>query len=240
MKPTVEIPRKVFVGLAGVALIGVLGLAFMLGRESGRTRPGPARGGRGADLDPGAPAARDMPPPGAAAAQPGTPFPETSTPPGAPAGQPAAAGTPPPQAQPTRGSEAEASARGPVAAYFRAVENLQPGALGDPEAMAQQVVEGLAKGDTSGLDAMIQRAQAARTRMAGLAPPAPCAEYHRSSLASLDEGLEVMRAMKASLSGGGDSSQLTALAERANGLKARSEAVQRMEQALKQRFGVGQ
>jgi hypothetical protein len=125
-----------------------------------------------------------------------------------------------------------------VGAYFQAVEKLQPDSGGDPEAMAQQVVAGLGKGDTSGFDGMIQQAQEARSRLSALSPPPPCADYHRESLASLDAGLELMRAMRRVLSSSEPNLQTLNLPDRANALKVRTEALQLQEKALKQRFGV--
>ncbi len=128
--------------------------------------------------------------------------------------------------------------RASVAAYFQAVEAIQPPASGDPETLAQQVVAGLAKGDMSGFDGMIQQAKMARERVSAITPPQPCAAYHRESLASLDAGLELMRDMKNALSTSGQDAAAIQLADRAYALKARADALQIQENALKQRYGV--
>ena len=125
-----------------------------------------------------------------------------------------------------------------MAAYFQAVENIQPGSNGDPETMAQQVVAGLGKGDTSGFDGMIQQAQVARNRLSAITPPQPCTAYHRESLASLDASLDLMRDMKKALSSPEQDSSVLKIAERANALKTRTEALQLQEKSLKQRFGL--
>jgi len=129
-------------------------------------------------------------------------------------------------------------ARAAVAAYFQTVEAIQPGLSGDPETMAQQVVAGLGKGDTSGFDEMIQQAQVARKRLSLIAPPQPCIAYHRDSLASLDAGLDMMQVMKKAFSSSDQETSMLDLTDRANALKARSEALQLQEKALKQRYGL--
>ncbi|MDE3245852.1 MAG: hypothetical protein KGN80_07160, partial [Acidobacteriota bacterium] len=129
-------------------------------------------------------------------------------------------------------------ARALVAAYFQAVEAIQPASTGDPESMAQQVVAGLGKGDLSGFDGMIQQAQATRNRLYAITPPQPCAAFHRESLGSLDAGLTLMRDMKQALSTPGQDEAAIQLADRANALKARTDALQLQENALKQRYGV--
>jgi hypothetical protein len=122
-----------------------------------------------------------------------------------------------------------------VAAYFRAVEQIQPQQSGSPDAVAQQLVAGFAKGDTAGFDDLLRQAQATRDRMAALTPPSPCADYHRESLATLDGGLELMRGIRQAVSGAAGTQTLD-LAAAANALKARSEALQEQEKALKQRY----
>jgi hypothetical protein len=237
----VEIPRGMLIGLAGVAAAAVLGLVFVLGRESGRNaRKGPGK-------EPGSPvvSAAASSPPGIAVAS-GAP-PESPTPAMIPAeGEPssAAPGRPSPSgplgtpAPATSGSATAAtdSLRAEVGSYFQAVERIHPASGGDPEALAQQVVAGLGKGDMTGFEALIQEAQAARNRLSALTPPQPCAAYHRESLASLDAGLDLMRAMKKALSSSEPGS--LDLESQANALKARSEALQLQEKALKQRFAL--
>jgi hypothetical protein len=141
---------------------------------------------------------------------------------------------PPPPLSPGR----DVSEQAAVAAYFQAVEQLQPGSLGDPEAMAQKVLGGLAKGDASGFDDMVKQTQSARHRLAALAPPLPCASYHLNSLASLDAGLDLLRGLKKAMASPELDAQTINLLERAQSLKARSEALQAQEKSLRQRFGL--
>ncbi len=224
MVAKVEIPKGLLIGLVGVAAAGVLGMVFLLGRETGRGAPLERR------RDSTSTAASQG---SAIPASPKTAVAEEPIAEPASSGQPVAVhpGPPIPLGDPARVA---------VAAYFLALETIQPGSSGDPETMAQQVVAGLGKGDTSGFDAMIQQAQAAKDRLSAIAPPPPCAAYHRESLASLEAGLGLMRAMKRALSSPEQDMQMSNLTDQANALKARSEALQRHEKALRERFGLMQ
>jgi type IV secretory pathway VirB10-like protein len=226
----VLVSRGLVAGLAGTAGAAVLALVFLLGRASA---PAP----RGLAPSPPAPAAApaaEAPAPAQVPATTEAPAPEPAAPP-APVAPPAALrpvvrpAVPPPAA----GS----SERAAVQAYFAAVERIQPAQSGDPDAVAQQLVGGLAKGDSSGLDGMFQQAQATRARLAAITPPAPCAAFHRESLAVLDGGLEMMQSLKQSLASTGQGgTALQDLSARASELKARSEALQAQEKALRQRY----
>jgi len=219
------VSRGLVAGLAGTAGAAVLALVFLLGRASA---PAP----RGLAPSPPAPAA--APAAEAPAQVPATteaPAPEPAAPPAPPAAlRPVVRPAVPPPA-------AGSSERAAVQAYFAAVERIQPAQSGDPDAVAQQLVGGLAKGDSSGLDGMFQQAQATRARLAAITAPAPCAAFHRESLAVLDGGLEMMQSLKQSLASSGQGgSALQDLSARANELKARSEALQAQEKALRQRY----
>lgn len=218
MSAKVEIPRGLLVGLVGIAAVAVLGLVFLLGREFGR--------GVGPKVEALSPEPAS-PPPASSAVRPesvvgGAPIP-------APAVSNPAGAVPIPQ---------DGSERAAVAAYFQTVEQLQPGSMGDPEAMARNVLGGLAKGDSSGFDDLIKQAQLARHRLAAVAPPLPCAGYHLNSIACLDAGLDLMRGLKKAMASSDLDPSTLNLMDRAQAIKARTEALQEQEKALKQRYGL--
>lgn len=228
MSVKIELPRSLVVGLLGVVALAVLGIVFLLGRESGRRHLEDARSGSNASsLTTSSARAQDLSltPTISPGGSPSTESPRPEPPPSAAI----PSGTMVPPGDPARAS---------VAAYFQAVEAIQPASSGDPETMAQQVMAGLGKGDMSGFDGMIQQAKAMRNRLSTIMPPQPCAAYHRESLASLDAGLDLMRDMKQALSTPGQDDAAIQLADRANALKARTDALQLQEHALKQRFGL--
>ena len=251
MTSRIEVPKSLLAGLAGVAAVALLGVVFLLGRESGRDTPKepgkeaavpvpalPAQSVPGQPV-PGQPVpgqtvpGQPVPPqsaqagPSASPAEPWSPAPPSVSQP-IPKAPAIPAGAVPPPATPSRAA---------VAAYFQAVNALQPQSGGAPEAMAQQVMGSFAQGDTSGFQAMLQQAQETRKRMAAIPVPQPCAAYHQETLACLDAGLDLMLAIQKAISGTPDA-QAPDLTNQANALKARSNALQGQEQALKRVFGL--
>ena len=206
----VEVNKGLLIALAVIAGTAVLSLVFLLGRESGLR----------------------VSPQGVA-----TPIasPQSATAPSLQASmQPQVGALPLPPAEPVTDAM-----RASVAAYFDAVDHIQSGGMaGGPESTAQGIMGSLMKGDSSGFDQMIQQAESARASLAAITPPSPCAAYHRESLASLDDGLSLMRSLKASMDAPNGASQIAALTTQANTLRAQSEALQKEEQALRQRYGV--
>ncbi len=248
MAVKVEISRKLLIGMGGIASAAVLGLVFLLGRESVRGTAGRFQQQANSPSAPGAPASASPKLAEPAPAPVSRSWQET---PNSAAMQaegvaPAIEPKQPPfseRAAPNPPGAVEILSPDPmraaVAAYFKAVEYMQPASQGgNPESMAQEVVAGLGKGDMSGFDDMIKQAQETRRRLSGIAPPQPCTAYHRESLASLDAGLDLMKAMQKALSSSGQESQVLNLADQANALKARSEALQLQEKTLKQRYGL--
>lgn len=216
----VAVSRGLLVAMAVSTGALALALVFFLGRESAR------RKGSGAEV----PAMSINPAPGPLPSSPGIPSPAPSqappvaTPPASPGG-----GLP----------QANDPLRAAVAAYFETVDHITPGQFtGGPEAAAQEMVAGLARGESGAFDRIIEQSDSARRRMAALAPPEPCAAYHRESVAVLEESLGMLRAMKKALEGADAEGGVAALASRANALRARTEALQREEQGLRQRFAL--
>jgi hypothetical protein len=134
------------------------------------------------------------------------------------------------------GSDPERAA---VAAYFDAVNHIQPGAMsGDAEAMANEMGAALANGDTSGLDKLIRQTETAREKFAAVVPPPVCAGFHRESLASVDDALAVVRSLKTAMESPDPAAQLANVAARANSLRSRADVLQKEEQDLRQRYGL--
>lgn len=231
----VQVNRGVLMGL-GAALTGaLLVVAYLLGREAGR--------GAGVAVPAsGAPPARTAPSSGAplppAALPPFTAVSSSTAPggrvPPAPAGPPAEILAPPGNPDPRDPQ------RPAVQAYFQALDRIAPGQLaGEPQALAQEMVAGLGRGDASGFDRMVAQAEEARGRLAALQPPAPCAAFHQESLALLDENLTLLKGVKRALESRDTESSLGPLLARAQAVQARSEALERADKALRARYGAG-
>jgi hypothetical protein len=231
----VAVSQGVLIGMGAGMLASLLLLGFLLGRESAR-RNSPAEPARVHPTTeiPGAPPAPVSEAPSHASSQ----VPSEAAPSAALESVPAS----PPAYEKLSPSHAAALGadpmRAPVAAYFEAIERIQPGQLGgDPSEVANQIVEAMGKGDTSGLDDLTRKMEAAKRRLEALDPPKPCALHHRESLASLEEGLRMLRSMKKSIASS-DVDGLSKLASQGETIRSRSEALSREEQALRQRYGL--
>ena len=234
----VSVSKGLLVGVVAVAAMSLLALAFVLGRVSGSGTPSgqpsghelPAAVVPSPVTEPPAPGQRAEPlPPTSPAAVSVTEPVETPPAPALPrapdAGEPNSAGPD--------------SARAAVAAYLDAVDQIQPGKMsGDAEGAANEMAAALAKGDTSDLDRMIRETEAAKESLTALTPPAPCAAHYRESLGSLDDALAMLRSLKTAMESPDPASQLSSVVTRATALRSRSEALQKEEPALRQRYGL--
>ena len=149
--------------------------------------------------------------------------------------------TAPPPSAPEQGAAPQAAdpMRAAVAAYFEAIERIQVGSMsGNAESVGQEMASALASGDMSSLDKMIRETESAKVRLAAVSPPAPCAAHHRESLGSLDDALDVLRSLKAAMESQEPVAQLANVSARAQALRSRSEALQKEELALKERYGL--
>ena len=238
----VRVDRSVLVGLATLAADSLLAVAFLLGRASGPAAPqAPAPA---AHAEPVAPAAAPPAPvpgftPLASAPEPVRPA-EPSLVPAAPvvAPPPHAAPEPaPPTAGPVPAPEVPDAAA--VAGYFAALDAIGPsGPAGDPQSLAGGLATALAQGDTSGVDRLIGETEESRARLLAIAPPAACAAHHRETLASLDDALGMLRALKAAAGSDDPATALVDVATRSTALKGRAEALQAEERALRERYGL--
>jgi hypothetical protein len=216
----VEVSRKLLIGLVAACAAAFLALAYMLGRASAGSRSALA-----------APAAQAPVSPPSAEPQ--------AAPPAEPASAPGPMPPAPLQAAPQAPRPAAASKGADpvgagVASYFQALEQIQPGQMsGDPEGMAKGVLEGVVKGDTSGIDGMIQQSEAARAKLGALTPPAPCVAFHHESLAALDDSLGILRSLRTGLQAG---SLPAEFATQAEGLRTRTERLQKEEKALREKY----
>ncbi|MBK8597933.1 MAG: hypothetical protein IPN83_20605 [Holophagales bacterium] len=126
-----------------------------------------------------------------------------------------------------------------VAKYFDAIDQIQPASLnGSPDSVAYEMAGALARGDTSGLDAMIRQTEDAKVRLAGVSPPSPCISHYNKSLESLDDAVEMLRALRSSIQSSDPAAGLANVQSRAATLQARAEALQNEDRALRQRYGL--
>jgi hypothetical protein len=243
----VSVNRGVLIGIIAVAAASLLGLAFLLGRLSGS---GNLDGRSAAQTRPS-----DVESPLDSALRawnPTVPIPNPASPSNSTTGgadlAPAPGAGAAPQADPWRAPTQVAGSRAgeggdrekaAVAAYLDAVDRIQPQKMGgSAESVAAEMATALANGDTSGLDRFIRETEAARSSLAALMPPEVAATYHRESLASLDDALEMLRSLKTAMASPDPTAQLGVVATRASALRSRSEVLQKEEGALRERYGL--
>ncbi len=249
----VRVKRSLLIGLVFVAAVALLAVAFLLGRTSGSGHPegipSPGRTtvlsgaeGRSAEEPVLLRIRGDSPAASVATA----PRPSEADPLHTEdrAGSSGAVPTPalPAAGEPTTPGDL-AAATDPVAAavarYLADVDQIQPANLnGSPESVAAEMAGSLARGDTSGLDAMIRQTESARERLAAVRPPAPCAAHYEKSLESLEDALGMLRALKSSMQSSDPVAGLAAVSARASILQTRAEALQNEDRALRLRYGL--
>ncbi|MGZ3440870.1 MAG: hypothetical protein ACXVDD_15205 [Polyangia bacterium] len=148
---------------------------------------------------------------------------------------------PPPAAPPAPAPPASAvdsAEQQRVAQYFRDVDRIQNMDVDNPEATAQSLIQAASSGDSSGLRKLLAQARDVEQQVRAIAPPPPCAGYHKKLVSVLSESREMLQQLERGLSGGSGIEALPGLLSRANGEKSRSEALIREEKEIKRRYGL--
>ena len=127
-----------------------------------------------------------------------------------------------------------------VARYFQEMETAQASAKywSDPQALAGSLVQGLAKGDRSGIDELLTATRGAHARMAAIDVPSDCAEHHRRSLELVVQGASMLEAIATGVTSG-DIDGLGAFPAKARQLEADAKDVDALAARIKQRYGIG-
>jgi hypothetical protein len=227
---SVTLPRSVLIALVAV-LLACLGVtAFLAGRASAPAAP------VGATPPPAAQAVAPygaLPPPAQAAPAQPAPLPLAA---GVPAARPEAA---PAGVVPSLAPAAPAEAAR-VARYFQEMETAQASAKywSDPQALAGSLVEGLGKGDRSGVDQLIDATRGALDRMKAIDVPVDCAEHHRRSLDLVEQGVGLLTSIANGVTQG-DAAALANFAGQARQLETDAKDVDALATRIKQRYGLG-
>ena len=233
----VAVPRALLIALSSMLLATLLAVAFLLGREAGRTEtaapellaqasrapvePMPAR--RAAARPHPVPAPRrlrDHP-------QPASPSPPTTRPPPAPAPEPAAPAAP----------AVDPRERAAVVRYFEEFDEIAGGnaVAGDPETMAMALLNQATGGDWSRFDELGDTQRSMLRRLRRLRVPPVCREYHQKMLTLLAAGATLLDAVRQGVQSGnlGALSTLTTTAQR---LQTDAEEARRLAAAIQQRY----
>jgi hypothetical protein len=175
-------------------------------------------------MPPDEPARQPLPSQAAAVPMPATPQPEATQ---------AGVGVVPSLAPPPPGEAAR------VGRYFQEMETAQAAAKywGDPQALAGSLVEGLSKGDRSGIDELLAATRGAHARMQAIAVPSDCAEHHRRSLDLVAQGASMLEAIANGVTSG-NVDAFSAFPARARQLEADAKDVDALAARIKQRYGI--
>ena len=126
-----------------------------------------------------------------------------------------------------------------VSRYFQEMETAQAAAKywGDPQALAGSLVEGLSKGDRSGIDELLAATRGAHARMQAIAVPSDCAEHHRRSLDLVAQGASMLEAIANGVASG-NVDAFGAFPAKARELEADAKDVDALAARIKQRYGI--
>jgi hypothetical protein len=226
---TVTVPRAVLVALVAALLVCLGITAFLAGRAS--VAAGPHGASSPAAASPAADAPAHTPPSTVG----GLPAPAALGPPTEPQGPPPATPGVVPTLAPASPAEAARVAR-----YFQEMEAAQAAAKywGDPQALAGSLVQGLAKGDRSGIDELLAATRGAHARMEAIDTPSDCAEHHRRSLDLVTQAAAMLEAIASGVTSG-DVESLGAFPARARQLEADAKDVDALAARIRQRYGIG-
>jgi hypothetical protein len=232
-RSTVEVSRGLLIALAAAAAAGVLAVTFLVGRESGRGSQASATSPTTVALD----GAEAETPDATAASNAGTSAPTAPAIEGSPASSSIA--VPTEGASPNVAPVSRDTMRNEVASYFREVETIQSRgkSWGDPQALAQTLLEQASKGDVSGFDGLAAANRSVRDALRAVAAPEPCREHHRLTLVLLDESIAMLDRVKGLISGA-DAGSLAAMPGEGQALERKAKDVDAMAAEIKRRFGI--
>lgn len=200
------------------------------------------------------------PPPPAAPAQ-QVPAVQQDNPPAPPPEQPVAAAPPPPPPPPPRrpaapprparpaaaapaaqapASGVPAGERAAISRYLSQVSAVtaQTGDLGDPNQMANTVLQQSVNGDNSGLNDLSSKSRAALAQLRAIVPP-PVAKEHYQLLIKTTQASAALVDQLAKATSSGDMGALTAISAKGQAMQADATRLQQLEQDLKAKAAGG-
>ena len=225
-KSTVQVPTRLVWAAGGILVLCLVGIAYLVGRESGLT-----------SVDRTEPAPQMADAPGVAAPRSASPTPSSTPVSPAPAGTAPARSpmrTPSVPAPPTRPQ------RDAVARYFEELDAI--GAEGglaadDPESLAMAILSQATTGDATAFDRLTAAQRSSLAAIRRVRPPAQAAEHHRRTVALLEESSRLLSRLKQGLLDG-NIAALGELSSQANHMKTQAEDLQRLADQIKQRSGL--
>jgi len=232
---TVALPRWVAGLLVGGCALGVVAVAFLLGRV---TAPAPSTAAKHIDIAgprtdaAGAYASR------AASGVPDAGLPSSPSPAfGQGLASDAGAGSgPAARTQDRVGTAADAAA---VAGYFRQMDAVAAEAKTsqDPQALARSVLDQALSGNMGSIDALVASQRSLQTRMAQVVPPPSCREHHERSVLLFARSVALLDRTRAAMTGQG-TTDLSAIAVEGRAIEEEARAVDAMANDLRRAAGL--
>lgn len=234
-KATVEVPTRLVWATGGILVLCLVGIAYLVGRESGltsvdRTEPAPQM----ADA-PGVAAPRSAPP--TPSSTPVSPAPAGTAPTASPKRTPP---VPAPPVAPLSAAPPTRPQRDAVARYFEELDAI--GAEGglaadDPESLAMAILSQATTGDATAFDRLTAAQRSSLAAIRRVRPPAQAREHHRRTVALLEESSRLLARLKQGLLDG-NIAALGELSSQANRMKTQAEDLQRLADQIKQQSGL--
>jgi hypothetical protein len=233
---TVALPRWVVGLLVGGCALGVVTVAFLVGRV---TAPAPSTapkhidaGGPRTDAG-GAYASRPASGAGADAGAAPSPGPDFGQGLAADAG---ASSGPAAPAEDRAGAAVDAAA---VVAYFGQMDAVAAEAKTsqDPQALARSVLDQALSGNMGSIDALIASQRSLQTRMAQVVPPPSCREHHERSVLLFARSVALLDRTRSAMTGQG-TTDLSSVAVEGRAIEEEARAVDAMANDLRRAAGL--
>lgn len=250
----VKVPRVALIAMVSLLVISMLGVAFLLGRQSAPTQPTireasvdqtPRESTTSVPLQVGTvpvppvpappPPAAYVPSPPAVPAPPPAPQVAVSSPPvpvAAPPPPPAPVAPPPPAPAP-----AVVPPSGPTAevkTYFAKIDKImaETEAIGDQNAFATQVLQQGMNGKTEGFDSLIASTRKANNALRSITPPPNCREHYQLLVKQSQQSLQLLEKVKAATVSL-DTGALTSLGAEGQGMQADANRLKQLDEQLR-------
>jgi hypothetical protein len=129
--------------------------------------------------------------------------------------------------------------RAAVARYFDEVDQIagNSGGAGDPEALAMAMLTQATGGDWRQFDELGETQRTTLRRLRSVRVPPPCREYHQKMVTLLEAGADLLDTVKEGVQSG-SLTALSTLATTAQRLQTDAEEARRMADALQRRYGL--
>ena len=108
---------------------------------------------------------------------------------------------------------------------------------GDSNEVADQLLAGAMKGDSSGLDNVVHSLTEGIDKTKAIQPPPECVAYHTGMLALLNDSIGLVRQLKSALQSG-DPNAIASLAMTGTSLKSRTDALEAEGKAIRSKAGL--